>query len=105
MTRIIFTILICSVGITSYAQKTPKSNGLFSSLVDTSMFSIKKHKPAVPKMQSFKLSPLAFSEPIAQVERSSSNTMPIIKPEGDYSIPNYYEESKDKRSLIIFDAK
>ncbi len=105
MNKITVAVLIGIIGLTGYAQKTTASKGLFSSPVDTSSFSIKKHKPLASKKQNLKPFSLAFPESIALYNNTPSCFMPIIEPKGKHTIPNYFEETEDKRSLIIFDAK
>ena len=101
----VFTVLIGIIGFTGYAQKTTKSKNLFSNLLNTNSFSIKKNKPLASKKQGFKLSTFLLSESIAQHNNTSPNNMPIAKPKGSYSIPNYFEDTEEKRSLIIIEAK
>lgn len=105
MNKPTFAVLIAIIGFTGYAQKTTKSKGLFSNLVNTPSFSIKKNQSLAPKNQGLKFSTFLFSEPIALHNNTVSMAMPILKPEGRHDMPNYFEKTEDKRSLIIIDAK
>lgn len=91
MNRVLFlSITICLISIIGYSQNRlqnfslskPVNNALHS-------FSITKSKaPSFLKQQ--------------QGLSKTASKMPIIKPKGYFSIPNFFNESKTKKHLLIY---